>query len=209
MTELGTASPPDHADDQDVIDVLTTDHREAVSLISQIRSTADPEQRRDLADQLIAELVRHSVAEEMFVYPAMRDHLPGGAEAVEHDIAEHKELERVMKQLEGTDSSGPEFLSVVDSIESILADHVSDEEAEQFPQLRTHVPQEQLVELKARWRRPRRSPRPVRTRCRRTPSCSTRRSVPVSGWSTGCGTSSPGGAPDRLSERPPRLPWTH
>ena len=67
MTELGTANPPDHADDRDVIDVLTTDHREFVSLISQIRSTADPEQRRDLADQLIAELVRHSVAEEMFV----------------------------------------------------------------------------------------------------------------------------------------------
>jgi hemerythrin superfamily protein len=150
MTELGTATPPDHADDQDVIDVLTTDHREAVSLISQIRSTADPSERRDLADQLIAELVRHSVAEEMYVYPAMRDHVPGGAEAVEHDTAEHKELEKTMKQLESTDSSGPEFLSVVDSIEAILADHVSDEEGQQFPQLRAHVPQQQLVELKGK-----------------------------------------------------------
>ena len=150
MTELGTAPPPDHGDDHDVIDVLTTDHREFVSLISQIRSTADPEQRRDLADQLIAELVRHSVAEEMYVYPAMRDHLPDGDQAVEHDIAEHKELERVMKSLEGTDSSGPEFLSVVDSMEAILADHVADEETEQFPRLRSHVPQEQLVELKGK-----------------------------------------------------------
>ena len=150
MTELGTPPPPDHADDQDVIDVLTTDHREAVSLISEIRSTVDPARRRDLADQLIAELVRHSVAEEMHVYPAVRDHLPGGAEAVEHDTAEHKELERTMKQLESADSSGPEFLSVVDSMEAILADHVADEETEQFPQLRQHVPQQQLVELKAK-----------------------------------------------------------
>jgi hemerythrin superfamily protein len=150
MTELGTPTPPDHADDHDVIDLLTTDHREAVALISEIRSTADPAQRRDLADQLIAELVRHSVAEEMYVYPAMRDHLPDGDQAVEHDIAEHKELERVMKSLEGTDSSGPEFLSVVDSMEAILADHVADEETEQFPRLRSHVPQEQLVELKGK-----------------------------------------------------------
>jgi spore coat protein CotF len=37
----------------------------------QITATANPEVRRDLADQLIAELVRHSVAEEMYVYPAM------------------------------------------------------------------------------------------------------------------------------------------
>jgi len=150
MTELGTPPAPDHADDSDVIDVLTTDHREFIALISQIRSTADPAQRRDLADQLIAELVRHSVAEEMYVYPAMRDHLPGGAEAVEHDTAEHKELERTMKQLEGTDSSGPEFLSVVDTVEAILADHVADEETEQFPQLRRHIPGERLVELKTK-----------------------------------------------------------
>jgi hemerythrin superfamily protein len=150
MTELGTPAAPDHADDHDVIDPLTPAHREAVSLISEIRSTVDPGQRRDLADQLIAELVRHSVAEEMHVYPAMRDHLPDGDEAVEHDIAEHKELERVMKTLESTDSSGPEFLSVVDSMESILADHVADEETEQFPRLRSHVPPEQLVELKGK-----------------------------------------------------------
>ena len=148
MTELGTASPPDHAGDQDVVDVLTTDHREFLALISQIRSTADPEQRRELADQLIAELVRHSVAEEMLVYPAIRDHVPGGAEAVEHDTSEHKELEKAMKQLESTDSSGPEFLSVVDSIEVVLTDHVAGEEGEQLPQLRQHVPPQRLVELK-------------------------------------------------------------
>ena len=150
MTELGTPTPPDHADDHDVLDVLTTDHREFLALISQIRSSADPSQRRDLADQLIAELVRHSVAEEMFVYPAIRDHVPGGSDAVEHDTSEHKELERTMKQLESTDSSGPEFLSVVDSIEALLVDHVADEEGEQFPQLRQHVPEQQLVELKGK-----------------------------------------------------------
>jgi hemerythrin superfamily protein len=61
---------------QDVVDVLSTDHTEAKALIADIRSTTDPEQRRDLADTLISELVRHSVAEEMFVYPAMQDHLP-------------------------------------------------------------------------------------------------------------------------------------
>jgi hemerythrin-like domain-containing protein len=148
MTELGTATPPDHADDRDVIDVLTTDHREFLSLISQIRSTADPEQRRDLADQLIAEVVRHAVGEEMFVYPAIRDHVPGGAEAVEHDTSEHAEMERTMKQLESTDSAGPEFLTVVDSMEALLSAHVAAEEGEQLPQLRQHVPAEQLVELK-------------------------------------------------------------
>lgn len=65
--------------DQDVIEVLTTDHTEATSLIAQIRGSNDPEGRRDLADTLISEPVRHSVAEEMFVYPSCRQRgRPGG-----------------------------------------------------------------------------------------------------------------------------------
>ena len=140
----------DHSDDHDVIDVLTTDHREATELLGQISSSTDPVQRRDLADQLIAELVRHSVAEEMYVYPAVRDHVPNGQEMVDHDTSEHKELERLMKELEGSDSSAPEFLTVVGRIEAVLADHVRDEEAQQFPQLRAHVPAQHLVELKGK-----------------------------------------------------------
>jgi hemerythrin superfamily protein len=95
---------------QDVVDVLSTDHTEAKGLIAQIRSTTDPEQRRDLADTLISELVRHSVAEEMYVYPAMQEHLADGAQAVEHDTKEHKQLERIMKEMEGADTADATFL---------------------------------------------------------------------------------------------------
>jgi hemerythrin superfamily protein len=132
----------------DVIDVLTADHREAESLTDQITATAHPEERRELADQLIAELVRHSVAEEMYVYPAMRDHLPNGEQAVEHDINEHKELETLMKQLEGADAASAEFEEVLGNLREVLLDHVQDEETEQFPQLRSQVPSATLVELK-------------------------------------------------------------
>ena len=132
---------------QDVVDVLSTDHTEAKALIAEIRSTTDPEQRRDLADTLISELVRHSVAEEMFVYPAMQEHLPDGAEAVEHDTKEHKELERIMKELEGADPSDAAFLTLVGRLETVLLDHVSDEEDQQFPKLRAAIPHDQLVTM--------------------------------------------------------------
>ena len=132
---------------QDVVDVLSTDHTEAKALIADIRSTTDPEQRRDLADTLISELVRHSVAEEMFVYPAMQDHLPDGAQAVEHDTKEHKELERIMKELEGADAGDAQFLTLVGRLETVLLDHVSDEEDQQFPKLRAAIPRDQLVTM--------------------------------------------------------------
>ena len=140
----------DHSSDNDVLDVLVTDHREFRELIELITITIDPEHRRELADQLIGELVRHSVAEEMYVYPAMRDHLPDGDEAVEHDTQEHKELEALMKQLEGADARNAEFLQIVDKIAEVLDDHIDDEENEQFPKLRAHIPAEKLVELKGK-----------------------------------------------------------
>ncbi|SDC03551.1 Hemerythrin HHE cation binding domain-containing protein [Geodermatophilus telluris] len=131
---------------QDVVDVLTTDHHEVLELVQQI-PTAEPAQRRDLADTVIAELMRHSVAEEMYVYPAMREHLPDGDAAVQHDVEEHQELVERMKELEGVDAADPRFLEVLGRLEAVLRDHVSDEETEQFPALRARLTREQLVEL--------------------------------------------------------------
>lgn len=133
--------------EQDVVDVLTTDHHEVLDLLQQIKTSTNTEERRDLADTVISELVRHSVAEEMFVYPAMRKHLPDGEEAVEHDIKEHKELELTMTKLEAVSAEDPEFVQLLGQLETVLRDHVQDEEAEQFPGLRAQVPREELVEI--------------------------------------------------------------
>ena len=133
--------------DQDVVDMLTTDHHEVLDLLRQIKITANSEERRDLADTVISELVRHSVAEEMYVYPAMKKYLPDGDQAVDHDVEEHKELEQTMKKLESVDAQSPEFAQLLGELEDILRDHVSDEENEQFPQLRAQVPREELIEI--------------------------------------------------------------
>jgi hemerythrin superfamily protein len=132
--------------DQDVVDILTTDHHEVLTLLTQIPAAA-PDQRRDMADTIIAELMRHAVAEEMYVYPAMRDHLPDGDGRVQHDIEEHQELTEVMKQLESVDADDAAFLETLGRLEQVLRDHVQDEENDQFPLLRTHLSREALVEI--------------------------------------------------------------
>jgi len=131
----------------DVVDVLTADHREVETMVEQILLQGDPELRRDLADMVIAELVRHAVAEEMHVYPAMKRHLPDGAAAVDHDTEEHKEIEATLKELEGADPASARFTELVTSLRASLRDHIQDEERDQFPQLRARVPRDELVEL--------------------------------------------------------------
>jgi hemerythrin superfamily protein len=133
---------------RDVCDVLSEDHRRLEGLLNELRVGAvSGDAARETADQLIAALVRHSVAEEMYVYPVIREYLPDGDQAVQHDVEEHQELEELLVRLERGTPQEAEFLQVVSSLQAVLADHVNDEESEQFPLLRQHVPAEKLVQL--------------------------------------------------------------
>ena len=142
MTETRSGGPS-----LDVVDILTADHRDMLALLGQIESTTDPAQRRDLADTVIAEVMRHAVAEEMHVYPAVKEHVPNGAQEVEHDKEEHDEIVQLMKELEDVDAAEPRFMDLVRQLEAQLRHHANDEETDQFPQLRAHIPVEKLVDL--------------------------------------------------------------
>jgi hemerythrin-like domain-containing protein len=136
-----------HGSESNVIDILTSDHREMIDLISRIEGTSDPSQRRDLADTVIAEIMRHAVAEEMYVYPAIEEHIPNGPEEVAHDKREHQEIVELMKQIESVDPSAPDFMVLIRRFEAMLRHHIDDEESDQFPKLRAHIPGEKLSEL--------------------------------------------------------------
>ncbi|MCC5882997.1 MAG: hemerythrin domain-containing protein [Halomonas sp.] len=137
----------DSVSEHDVVDILTRDHREMEALLEQIKSAPDAEQRRDLTDTLIAEVVRHAVAEEMHLYPVMEKRIPGGEEESEHDKKEHDEIVQVMKQLEDADAAEPAFMDRVHKLDELLRHHAKDEEDDQFPQLRQRISHEDLVEL--------------------------------------------------------------
>ena len=131
----------------DVVDMLTADHRDMLDLLRQVERTEDLDERRDIADTVIAEVMRHSVAEEMIVYPSIEEHVPGGKDEVEHDKEAHEELVRVMKELEDLDVTESAFLEKVIEFEQLLDHHARDEEDEQFPKLREHIPQDQLIDM--------------------------------------------------------------
>lgn len=97
-------------DGQDLVSVLVEDHREVEALFARFDALppGDP-RRRQVADAAIAELVRHSVAEEMYLYPTTRRALPDGDDLADHEIDEHATAERTMKQVEGVDVTDPRF----------------------------------------------------------------------------------------------------
>ncbi|MFE9960068.1 hemerythrin domain-containing protein [Micromonospora sp. NPDC005299] len=134
--------------ERDVVDVLMTDHHEVEAIFVELESRqGTPEHRRQLADVVIAELVRHAVAEEVHVYPAARKALPDGDKLAEHEIAEHSDAERTMKELESVDPSDPRFDELLATLTATIRHHVRDEENDLFPRLRAACAREELVEL--------------------------------------------------------------
>ena len=137
-----------------VIAELTTDHREVEELFGQIKALGSGDgQRREIADEFTIELVRHSVAEEMYLYPAVRKHVSGGDALADKELADHKQVEELLKELEGVSTEEAHFDVLVDRLIAEVGAHVKDEEQNLFPALAQACSPEELSELGDKIRR--------------------------------------------------------
>jgi hemerythrin superfamily protein len=132
---------------RDVIEVLTHDHREVEEMFGELTALTDPDECRRVLDDVTIELVRHSVAEEMYLYPAVRKDIPDGDAIADREIAEHAAVERLLKELEGTDPSSGAFTTLVRRLIYDVDEHVRDEETVLFPRLVEHATRQDLLKL--------------------------------------------------------------
>ncbi|RJL32415.1 hemerythrin domain-containing protein [Bailinhaonella thermotolerans] len=134
---------------ESVIEILTTDHREVEGVFHRLENGRldDPAERKNLAQQAIIELVRHSVAEEMYLYPATRKFVPNGDVIADREIADHAAAERVMKELETLEPDAPRFEPALRELMTEVRRHIQDEESNLFPLLVQHCDPEELLDL--------------------------------------------------------------
>jgi hypothetical protein len=143
------------ADQQrDVIEILEHDHREVEEMFAELESlrgasTEEAKSRRkDVTDQVTIELVRHSVAEEVLVYPKVEDKV--SAEEAEHARKEHAEAEETLSRLEKLDADDPAFDDELATLMSEIRHHIADEEGEMFVHMRQVIDADELRQLGGR-----------------------------------------------------------
>ncbi|HET9257546.1 MAG TPA: hemerythrin domain-containing protein [Pseudonocardiaceae bacterium] len=132
-----------------MITFLTHQHNEVDAVFGQLEkmegSTSDEAQR--LAEEVVISLVKHSVAEEIYLYPAVREHVPNGNEIADHEVHEHDEAEQIMKRLESLKPADAEFWPTTRELMTAIRHHAREEEDILFPRLRQHCTEQQLLEL--------------------------------------------------------------
>ncbi|WP_194922604.1 hemerythrin domain-containing protein [Catenulispora pinisilvae] len=143
----GTPDSPDNLDNPDVIAVLRGDHQHVEELFNKVQDHARYRNRRkELADQVIIELVRHMVAEEQYVYPIVREAV-GGQAVADHAVSANAAAEALMKQLEPLEATDEVFDRVLIKLMAVTRSHAEDEEAQLFPCLAAACPATELREL--------------------------------------------------------------
>lgn len=135
----------------DVIEILTHDHREVEDMFKELESlrgaTSDEqrERKKALTEQATIELVRHSVAEEVLVYPKVEKQV--SKEDAEHARKEHAEAEETMHKLGKLDPEDPQFDDELDVLMKEIRHHIEDEEGEMFAHMRQAMSEDELVKL--------------------------------------------------------------
>jgi hemerythrin superfamily protein len=139
---------------RDVIEILEHDHREVEEMFAELESLRGAsteeakERRKAVTEQVTIELVRHSVAEEVLVYPKVEDKV--SAEEVEHAREEHAQAEETLAKLEKLDADDPAFDDELATLMAEIRHHIEDEEGEMFAQMRQVIDADELRTLGAR-----------------------------------------------------------
>ncbi|MGH4014785.1 MAG: hemerythrin domain-containing protein [Pseudonocardiaceae bacterium] len=92
-------------------------------------------------------LATHSVAEEIYLYPATRGAVPDGDEIASHELEEHQEAEQTMTRLEALTPADADFWPAVRQLIEEVRHHLDEEEGDLFPKLRQYCSEQQLQDL--------------------------------------------------------------
>jgi hypothetical protein len=161
-------------DPQSVFDVLISDHRAIAEQLAAARGATDgktggatdgesggatdgaalgesdsADEAADAArEQLVMDLVRHFVAEEQYLYPAVREQLPDGAAIAEEAFRSHRRCEAELRVLERQDASESEIAGVLARVTEQFDVHVRNQQ-ELFTRLAGTVSPADAIELGA------------------------------------------------------------
>jgi hemerythrin superfamily protein len=127
--------------EQDVVDLLLTQHNEIKVLFAEV-GAARGDAKRQAFQRLVRLLAVHESAEEQVVHPAARG--KAGDAVIEARLHEESEAKQVLSELYDLGVDAPEFDARFAELERAVLAHATHEEREEFPELRRSTDPDRL-----------------------------------------------------------------
>ncbi|OAA44801.1 HHE domain containing protein [Metarhizium rileyi] len=116
---------------------IIDDHRELEQYYNEVVNNAnDHDHQQRFGNQFVWELARHSVGEELVVYPAMEKYLGAkGKEMAESDRREHHTVKQLLKEFQEMAAADSNYVNQLKKIWGPLSEHIKEEEERDLPAL--------------------------------------------------------------------------
>ncbi|KAI1271985.1 hemerythrin HHE cation binding domain-containing protein [Xylaria sp. FL0933] len=119
-----------------ISDAIIKDHRELDQYYNEVINSNDHDHQQRFGNQFTWELARHSVGEELVVYPAFEKYMGAkGKEMAESDRKEHHQVKLMLKEFQNMSSDQAEYVPKLKELWSALSHHIKDEESQDLPAL--------------------------------------------------------------------------
>jgi hemerythrin superfamily protein len=129
-----------------IFDLLKTDHKKVTDLFEELLAHKDAEVRLKIFDQLKAELLLHTDAEEKTFYEALTSN-DKTSKQITHAKEEHNEVKRLIIAIEKISIKNSEWLDTVKTLMQSVEHHVKEEENKLFALAKDSMNEEEIIAI--------------------------------------------------------------
>jgi hemerythrin superfamily protein len=131
--------------DMPIDKLILCDHTAVRTIYDKFKNEKNKVEAEKWRNQLIYEIARHSIAEELVVYPLIRSKLQDGEKIFQKDIQEQHRIKEILYEAQSIDKDSPDFRTKIDEAMQLLFKHIESEESEQLPLLRKCLSEEESI----------------------------------------------------------------
>jgi hypothetical protein len=137
----------------DIFTILKSDHDFHREMLAKIAETSgDTPERHELFEAFRVEVTAHAAAEEQSLYATMLAD-PELQDDGRHSVAEHKEIDDMLGELQETDMATGAWLTKFKEMRHRYEHHIEEEEEEMFPAAQKEFSKKLAHELGAKFDR--------------------------------------------------------
>lgn len=131
----------------DWADALMTEHKMTLAIFDKIEATDDSQttMRSTLLAKLKYALSKHSIEEEMVIYPALRQ--AGRTDDADELTSDHGYVKTYLYELENMEKDDPQWIARVRDFRKMVEEHIREEEDDLFPALRSKLSEDENKKL--------------------------------------------------------------
>ncbi|KAI1408712.1 HHE domain protein [Hypoxylon sp. FL1857] len=126
---------------------IQQDHDELEDYYNRIINSKDHDEQRRFQNAFVWELARHSIAEELVVYPTLEKAVSDGAQRADHDCAEHQKVKEQLYEFQNLKPGDEKFLPTLKALFKDLKQHIKQEEEDDLIKLEDALGLTQSKEL--------------------------------------------------------------